>query len=108
MSFLVENETHCDFKKLRDSLIEKNMLDLIETTHSKHYETFRRNRLTELGLMDNIDGKQISISDTLELKRNELRNEMEKREQELKDLFVEKVKDKELELKEAEKQVIID
>jgi len=104
---LVENENHCDFKKLRDSLIEKNMLDLIETTHSKHYELFRRNRLTELGLTDNIDGKQISISDTLDMKRNELRQELEKREQQLKETFIQKVKDKETELKEAEKQVKI-
>lgn len=101
----VENESHCDFKKLRDSLIEKNMLDLIETTHSKHYEMFRRNRLSELGLADNIDGKQMSISDTLEMKRNELRQELEQREQQLKEAFIQKVKDKETELKETEKQV---
>jgi len=103
----VENENHCDFKKLRDSLIEKNMLDLIETTHSKHYEIFRRNRLTDLGLTDNIDGKQISISDTLDMKRNELRQELEKREQQLKETFIHKVKEKETELKETEKQVRI-
>ncbi|UJR26656.1 hypothetical protein I4U23_007973 [Adineta vaga] len=101
----VENENHCDFKKLRDSLIEKNMLDLIETTHWKHYEIFRRNRLTDLGLTDNIDGKQISISDTLEMKRNELRQELDKREHELKEKFIEKVKEKELELRESEKQI---
>ena len=81
------------------------MLDLIETTHSKHYEMFRRNRLTELGLTDSIDGKQISISDTLDMKRNELRQELEKREQQLKETFIQKVKDKEIELKETEKQV---
>ncbi|CAF1089040.1 unnamed protein product [Rotaria sp. Silwood1] len=101
----VENENHCDFKKLRESLIEKNMLDLIETTHSKHYEIFRRNRLTELGLNDNIDGKPLSISDTLDMKRNELRQELEKREQQLKEAFIQKVKDKEIDLKEAEKQI---
>ena len=105
--YLVENENHCDFKRLRDSLIEKNMLDLIETTHSKHYENFRRNRLTDLGLTDNIDGKQISISDTLAMKRNELRDELEKREQQLKETFIQKVKEKETELKDAEKQVRI-
>lgn len=102
---LVENENHCDFKKLRDSLIEKNMLDLIETTHSKHYEMFRRNRLTELGMADNVDGKQMSISDTLDLKRTELRQELEQREQQLKEAFIQKVKDKESELKDTEKQV---
>jgi septin 6/8/11 len=55
--------------------------------------------------MDNIDGKQMSISDTLNMKRNELRQELEKREQQLKEKFIQKVKDKETELKEAEKQV---
>ncbi len=83
------------------------MLDLIETTHSKHFELFRRNRLTELGLADNVDGKQMSISDTLDMKRNELRHELEHREQQLKETFIQKVKDKESELKETEKQVII-
>ncbi|CAF4037718.1 unnamed protein product [Adineta steineri] len=101
----VENENHCDFKKLRDSLIEKNMLDLIETTHSKHYEIFRRNRLTELGLTDSVDGKQVSISDTIYMKRNELRQDLDKREQQLKETFMQKVKDKEVELKEIEKQI---
>jgi septin 6/8/11 len=81
------------------------MLDLIETTHSKHYEMFRRNRLTELGLADNVDGKQMSISDTLDMKRNELRHELEQREHQLKEAFIQKVKDKESELKETEKQV---
>lgn len=81
------------------------MLDLIETTHTKHYEMFRRNRLAELGLSDSIDGKQLSISDTLDMKRNELRQELEKREQQLKDSFIQKVKDKEMELKDTEKQV---
>ncbi|CAM4794954.1 unnamed protein product [Rotaria magnacalcarata] len=101
----IENENHCDFKKLRESVIEKNMLDLIETTHSKHYEIFRRTRLAELGLTDSIDGKQFSISDTLEMKHNDLRKELEKREQQLKEAFIQKVKDKEVELKDSEKQI---
>jgi septin 6/8/11 len=81
------------------------MLDLIETTHSKHYEMFRRYRLTELGLSDNIDGKQMSISDTLDMKHNELRQELEQREQQLKEIFIQKVKHKEIDLKETEKQI---
>ncbi|CAF5189885.1 unnamed protein product, partial [Rotaria magnacalcarata] len=81
------------------------MLDLIETTHSKHYEIFRRTRLAELGLTDSIDGKQFSISDTLEMKHNDLRKELEKREQQLKEAFIQKVKDKEVELKDSEKQI---
>ena len=34
----VENETHCDFRKLRSLLIRTHMLDLIQTTEEHHYE----------------------------------------------------------------------
>ncbi|GAA94047.1 uncharacterized protein L969DRAFT_71582 [Mixia osmundae IAM 14324] len=38
----VENEEHCDFKKLRSLLIRTHMLDLIHTTEQGHYETYRQ------------------------------------------------------------------
>lgn len=34
----VENDEHCDFKKLRSLLIRTHMLDLIQTTEEVHYE----------------------------------------------------------------------
>lgn len=37
----VENEEHCDFKKLRSLLIRTHMLDLIATTEEGHYEAYR-------------------------------------------------------------------
>lgn len=37
----VENEDHCDFKKLRSILIRTHMLDLIHTTEEQHYEAYR-------------------------------------------------------------------
>lgn len=37
----VENEEHCDFKKLRSILIRTHMLDLIHTTEEIHYEAYR-------------------------------------------------------------------
>lgn len=37
----VENEEHCDFKKLRSLLIRTHMLDLINTTEDSHYENYR-------------------------------------------------------------------
>lgn len=51
--FAVENENHCDFVKLREMLIRTNMEDMRETTHSKHYELFRRNKLQEMGFSEN-------------------------------------------------------
>jgi len=37
----VENEDHCDFRKLRSVLIRNHMLDLIHTTEENHYEAYR-------------------------------------------------------------------
>lgn len=39
---LVENEEHCDFKKLRSLLIRTHMLDLINTSEEGHYENYRQ------------------------------------------------------------------
>lgn len=36
----VENEQHCDFKKLRNMLIRTHMLDLIDSTHERCYLRF--------------------------------------------------------------------
>ncbi|KAI8373801.1 Septin-domain-containing protein [Blakeslea trispora] len=41
----VENEAHCDFKKLRHLLIRSHMSDLIETTEAVHYENYRLNEM---------------------------------------------------------------
>ena len=38
----VENEDHCDFKKLRSLLIRTHMLDLISTSEELHYENYRQ------------------------------------------------------------------
>ncbi|KAM0756487.1 Septin-like protein [Meredithblackwellia eburnea MCA 4105] len=38
----VENEEHCDFKKLRSLLIRTHMLDLISTSEDSHYENYRQ------------------------------------------------------------------
>lgn len=54
--FAVENENHCDFVKLREMLVRVNMEDLREKTHTKHYELYRRSKLTEMGFMDDSTG----------------------------------------------------
>jgi len=38
----VENENHCDFRKLRSLLIRTHMLDLTATTEETHYENYRQ------------------------------------------------------------------
>jgi cell division control protein 12 len=41
----VENDDHCDFKKLRSILIRTHMLDLIHTTEEAHYEAYRAQQM---------------------------------------------------------------
>lgn len=41
----VENDSHCDFKKLRSLLIRTHMLDLITTTEDNHYENYRQTQM---------------------------------------------------------------
>ncbi|KAG0173357.1 hypothetical protein DFQ28_008761 [Apophysomyces sp. BC1034] len=41
----VENDEHCDFRKLRSLLIRTHMLDLITTTEEMHYENYRQNQM---------------------------------------------------------------
>ncbi|KAF9447092.1 septin [Macrolepiota fuliginosa MF-IS2] len=41
----VENENHCDFKKLRSLLIRTHMLDLVSTTEEIHYENYRQQQM---------------------------------------------------------------
>lgn len=38
----VDNEDHCDFRKLRSLLIRAHMLDLVSTTEDAHYEAYRQ------------------------------------------------------------------
>lgn len=47
----VENESHCDFVKLREMLIRTNMEDMREKTHLRHYELYRKKRLEQVILI---------------------------------------------------------
>ncbi|CAG5119915.1 unnamed protein product [Candidula unifasciata] len=98
----LENENHCDFVKLREMLIRTNMEDLREVTHSKHYELYRRHKLEEMGFSDS---ETKSLSETYEEKRQEHILSLQKKEDEMRQMFVIRVKEKEAELKEAEKEL---
>ena len=105
---VVDNEAHNDFVKLREMCIRTNMQDLIERTHCSHYELYRRTRLLELGFSDSnttVNGKCLSISESYEAKHTELKAEIQKKEDEIKEAFVAKVKAKETELKESEREL---
>lgn len=42
MHRVVDNEDHCDFRKLRSLLLRVHMLDLVTTTEETHYELYRQ------------------------------------------------------------------
>lgn len=42
---VVDNEDHCDFRKLRSLLLRVHMLDLITTTEETHYEAYRQTQM---------------------------------------------------------------
>ncbi|KAJ8964113.1 hypothetical protein NQ314_005109 [Rhamnusium bicolor] len=102
----VENESHCDFVKLREMLIRTNMEDMREKTHCRHYELYRKRRLEQMGFSDvDADNKPISFQQTFETKRSNHLQELQQKEDEMRQMFVVRVKEKESELKEAEKEV---
>ncbi|XP_006886854.1 PREDICTED: septin-10-like, partial [Elephantulus edwardii] len=102
----VENESHCDFVKLREMLICTNMEDLREQTHTRHYELYRRCKLEELGFKDmGPENKPVSLQETYKAKRHEFYGELQKKEDEMKQMFVQRVKEKEAILKEAEREL---
>ncbi|KAI9776615.1 MAG: Septin spn4 [Candelina submexicana] len=89
----VENEEHCDFKKLRSILIRTHMLDLIHTTQEVHYEQYR--------------GQQMETRKFGEAKPRRLDNPKFKEEEEhLRKRFTEQVKVEESRFRQWEQKLI--
>ncbi|KAH8311982.1 hypothetical protein KR044_008856 [Drosophila immigrans] len=102
----VENETHCDFVKLREMLIRTNMEDMREKTHTRHYELYRQKRLEQMGFSDvDSENKPVSFQQTFEIKRTHHLAELQYKEEEVRQMFVQRVKEKENQLKESEKDL---
>lgn len=119
----IENESHCDFLKFRDMILSTNMFDLIESTHVRHYQTYRCRRMKEIGfgdediLIEEVKREKngadalapnagvCCIQDVYNKKKCQIAEEISRKEQELKESFVKKVKDKEQEIRELEKEV---
>ncbi|NXK95720.1 SEP10 protein, partial [Formicarius rufipectus] len=101
----VENESHCDTAKLRKMLCT-NMEDLREKTHAQHYELYRRCRLKEMGFRDTgPENKPVSLQEACEAKRHKFYLELHRKEEEIKQQFVQRLKEKAAMFKEAERQL---
>ncbi|KAI9168519.1 Septin spn4 [Blastocladiella emersonii ATCC 22665] len=88
----VENEDHCDFKKLRNLLIRQHMLDLVTTTEENHYETFRSTHL-------DANGRLVSTVTRKDAKFKEEEDNLRRR-------FAEQVKAKEAMFRQWEQKLI--
>ncbi|RWS22382.1 septin-2-like protein [Leptotrombidium deliense] len=102
----VENEAHCDFVRLREMLLRINMEDLRETTHARHYELYRRTRLEQMGFGDVVDTPATcTFQETFEARRSAHLAELKRKEEEMRQGFVLRVKEKESELKDSEREL---
>lgn len=89
-------------------LIRTNMEDMREKTHTRHYELYRQKRLEQMGFTDvDSDNKPVSFQQTFEAKRSNHVAELQAKEDEVRQMFVVRVKEKESELKDSEKEVRI-
>ncbi|XP_010008539.1 PREDICTED: septin-11-like [Nestor notabilis] len=103
----VENENHCDFVKLRQMLICTNMEDLREQTHARHYELYRRCRLEEMAFRGIGPGNEpASPQEAYEAERSEFYLELQRKEKELRQQFVQRKREKAAKLKEEQQQLL--
>ncbi|KAJ3115293.1 hypothetical protein HK100_001407 [Physocladia obscura] len=100
----VENPEHCDFVYLREMLIRTNMQDLIDTTHGVHYSLYRGAMMgaPSDGRPSSMLGSDDLFDSKIHGARMALAEEMKNREEEMKQNFVARVRDKEAELRQRE------
>ncbi|KAI9204223.1 Septin-domain-containing protein [Polychytrium aggregatum] len=93
----VENESHCDFKKLRNLLIRTHMHDLISSTEETHFENFRSTKLTAEGRSD--DDPSARARKVMDTKMKEEEDALRKR-------FTEQVRLEEARFRQWEQRLI--
>ncbi|KAI8902090.1 Septin-domain-containing protein [Globomyces pollinis-pini] len=91
----VENPLHCDFVHLREMLISTNMQDLIDTTHSTHYAAYRGVKIRGKGRPESFLACDEFYESRIENAKRSLAEEMQKKEEAMRQRFVGKVREKE-------------
>ena len=92
----VENESHCDFIKLRNLLIRTNMHDLVVKTNDVFYELYRSRTLQTRGFSD---------EDPHSITKKMLSDKMKEDEESLRKSFLEQVKLEENRFRQWEQRV---
>merc|ERR1712029_1111501 len=99
-----ETRAHCDFTKLREMLIRTNMEDLRDATHCKHYELYRKERLQQMGFSDE-NAKPGSFAEQYAARRESHLTSLQQKEEEMRQKFVIRVKEKKANLKMQRKEL---
>ncbi|KAF9383061.1 Septin-6 [Podila verticillata] len=101
----VENTEHSDFVYLRELLMSACLDDLVETTHTVHYHRHRASALRALGRPVSILECDDTYESQIEGTKQTNKQEMERKEEEIRQMFVIKVKEKEVALREREEKL---
>lgn len=101
----VDNPEHCDFIHLQQMLMNTCLQDLIETTHYKHYALYRANHMRK-------DGRPLSVLQCDEgydsksaPQTEDSSDEFTRKEEEMRQKFVQMVREKEASLRDKEEQL---
>ncbi|PVH16478.1 uncharacterized protein CXQ87_004770 [Candidozyma duobushaemuli] len=98
----VENDKHCDFKKLRSLLLRTNMLDLVLSTQEIHFETFRSLKLSNM----NEENKGENGTSSRQKPRRLHNPKFKEEEDALKKFFTEQVKAEEQRFRQWETNIV--
>ncbi|GAA6000817.1 hypothetical protein JCM10207_004673 [Rhodosporidiobolus poonsookiae] len=102
----VDNEDHCDFVKLRQMLIRTHMEELKEHTADVLYEQYRSEKLLGMGVaQDHSVFKEVNPAAKLAEERALHESKLAKMEAEMKQVFQQKVHEKEAKLKQSEEEL---
>ncbi|KAG0199475.1 hypothetical protein BGX28_007273 [Mortierella sp. GBA30] len=102
----VENVEHSDFIYLRELLLATCLHDLVESTHEIHYYQHRANALRSVGRPASILECDDHYETEIEGTKQTNKQEMERKEEEVRQKFIEKVQEKEKALREREEKLL--
>jgi len=81
------------------------MQDLIETTHNIHYAAYRSGTIKTKGRPDSFLACDEFYETRIETAKKSLAEDMQRKEDEMRQMFVQKVREKEASLREKEEEV---
>lgn len=101
----MDNPEHCDFALLQEMLMKTCLHDITESTHSIHYAHYRAKKLRANGRPESILECDDQFVDRLENRKVEFSEDMQRKEEEMRQKFIQQVREKEAVLREREEQV---